>query len=222
MSHLVPFSIDGYTIRHVLHGDSDDKMVRDIWTRGHNIATEVWRGESYRSCEVEEGTMAFAVLDPDGALYGTWGLYRVRPLLESQPGIVSALPAPMFPQLGKSIPEPVITSSGYGGVINQDEIDKAVDDRACFWRLTFGLIERMVSHPLSFDDGSLLVIDHFRFPSASDGDQSQHEWSGVRPMFDLYCKIEVEFDSSDTAVKTLSGWKSPEPDPERSVGSFGV
>ena len=102
------------------------------------------------------------------------------------------------------------------------ELIESNERRERFWRQTFGCIESMLLNPMQMSDGSTKSIDHFRFPSVAGGDPAQHEWSGVEDQFDRYCKIEVQFDAAGIAVRTLPGWKSVDPDPDRPVGEFFV
>jgi hypothetical protein len=220
MGHILTFTISEHEFRHIDWHDDEAYFVRDMWSDLKFAATVFWRGDPdsldvIGSCP-DEPFEIFAVFDPDGEPYGIWSLYRIN---EISSDTISALCSPTFPSVAVGIPAKVFSLDGV--VINQDEIEDAIEMRELFWRQTFACIESMLTNPMRMADGTVRAIDHFRFPSVSNGDPVQHEWSGVKDQFDRYCKIEVEFDENDTPVKTLPGWKSVDPDPERNVGEFG-
>ena len=216
--HVVPFTISGYTFTHVEEGDALDRPARDRWTELHDLATEAWRGEPYEPCDISEGETVFAITDSSGERWGTLALYRQRPIDPSTPQIVSALVAPMFPEIELEIPGEAIDPNGL--VVNAHEILEAEERRATFWRRTFGIIEHLVENGLELEDGGVLEIDHIRFPQTEDGDTAQHQWTNVREFFDRYMKLVVTFDDDDRALRTVSIWKLIDPDPARARGSF--
>ena len=198
MSHLIPFSISGYDFTHVSQGDDLYDLAMKYWNESHDLATQAWRDENYISCENEDRFLPFAIHDPSGEFYGTWALYRIR-AIDENPDYITALPAPMFPEIETNSPE----------------------IEATFWIRCFAIMEFMTEHALPYDDGGELVVEHFRFPRAEDGDPTQHEWAGKRECFDRHCKLEVFFDEKGAATRTGS-FKSIDPCPERERGSFGA
>jgi hypothetical protein len=218
VSHILPFSISGYEFRHVEPDDADAENTHDAWGKLKSSATYRWRGESYIRCGQDEPYEVFSIFDSSDLLCGVWSLYRIQ---DVTPTSISAMCSPTFPMVATSVPQDSFGPDGTT-IINAEELIESNERRERFWRQTFGCIESMLLNPMQMPDGSSKSIDHFRFPSVAGGDPSQHEWSGVKDQFDRYCKIEVQFDEAGIAVRTLPGWKSVDPDPDRPVGEFFV
>jgi hypothetical protein len=218
MSHILPFSISGYEFRHVESDDDEAQDASITWHRLKSSATHKWRGENYIRCDQDEPYEVFSIFDATDSLWGVWSLYRIQ---DVSPTSISAICSPTFPSVANAVPQDSFGPDG-STVINADEVTETNAVREQFWRHTFGCIESMLLNPMQMTDGSSKSIDHFRFPSVAGGDPSQHEWSGVKDQFDRYCKIEVQFDAAGIAVRTLPGWKSVDPDPDRPVGKFFV
>ena len=216
MSHILPFIISGYEFRHVESHDDGVELVSSAWNSLKSSATHRWRGENYIRCGQEEPYEVFSIFDETDSLWGVWSLYRIQ---DVSPTSISAMCSPTFPMVATALPQDSFGPDG-STVINADEMTESNERREQFWRQTFACIESMLLNPMQMPDGSTKSIDHFRFPSVAGGDPAQHEWSGVKDKFDRYCKIEVQFDESGTAVRTLPGWKSVDPDPDRTVGEF--
>jgi len=215
MSHIVPFTIDDLEFRHTEDDAGLDEQARERWRDLSEVATQSWRSEEWVHCSDNESNIPFAVFR-DGQFYGTWVLYRARPVGGDE-DTVSALPGPMFGDIAARIPEPALGPSG--DIINADEIAAAEAVAAVFWRRMFGIMEWMDANPMPMHDGGALVVDHWRFPSVADNDPPQHEWVGVVPMFERYCKREVVWNDGATApVRWLADWKETDPDPGRERG----
>lgn len=218
MSHINPFTISGYEFRHVDDDDEEMDDVSNAWMSLKSSATYNWRGESYISCGQDEPYEVFSIFDPDDSFCGVWSIYRIREVAENT---ISALCSPTFPAVSTEIPQDSFGPDGLT-IINADEVVETTERMEKFWRQTFACIEHMLLNPMQMIDGSTKQIEHFRFPSVLEGDPAQHEWSGVKDKFDRYCKIAVQFDEVGTAVRTLPGWKSVDPDPDRTIGEFVV
>ena len=222
MAHIVPFQIDGYTYRH-----TEDDAPLNFYARNQfldlcEVATQDWRTEDWRKCPVDEERLVFAIEDPEGGYYGTWGMYRVHPVGDDH-DVVSALPAPMFQDIAAKIPE--IAYGPGGETVNQDVVDAAKQRSADWWRRAFSVMEWMFMNPMTLDEGGEFILDHWRFPMECDGDLRQHEWYGVKEYFDRYCKLEVLFEidhygQGQIAIETLKQWKEIDPDPGRARGSI--
>jgi len=222
MAHIGPFEIDEYEYIHTDPGDIEDVAVRKKFLDLCDFATKDWRSEDWRQCAVDEKNIVFGVFDFSGDLHATWALYRVESI-GVDPDTVSAFPGPMFDNINSRVPEPAYGPGG--NLMNEEEIEEAQLRSSSFWRRTFSIMEWMVMNSIPMADGGDFVVDHWRFPLVSDGDWRQHEWFGVEEYFDLYCKMDVEFEddeygSGEVAVRTLSTWKTIDPDPGRARGSF--
>jgi hypothetical protein len=213
---ILPFTSSGFTFQHVVEGDALNEVARKTWTDLHDVATEVHRDEKYVACEVSEGEVCFAVSDPAGDYYGTFALYRVRPVA-SDPDVVSALPAPMFPGIEFHEP-PAEARDKDGEVVNAEYIEEIEANIKRYWRMVYGTQEYMTSQALPYEGGGALTVDHFRYPSTDDGDPPQHRWM-YRDVFDANCKHTCTFDADGAAIRT-TGTKTNPPDPERMFGAF--
>ena len=216
MSHINPFTISGYEFRNVTSDDDEIYVISDKWNGLKSSAAMHWRHQPLHQCDHPESYEIFAIYDSEDLVWGIWSIYRIR---DVSPTSISALCSPTFPTVSSDIPQDSFGPDGTT-LINAEDIAHGIQTREKFWRQTFACIESMLLFPMELEDGSTKSIDHFRFPSVADGDPEQQEWRGVKDCFDQYCKIEVEFDEDGTAVKTLPGWKSVDPDPDRPVGEF--
>lgn len=214
MSHIEPFTIDEYTFTHTETDADLDVEARDRWRDLSEVAVRKWTGEQWDRCTINESNLAFAMHDSSGAFFGTWVLYRARPVGDD-PHVVSALPGPMFPGIDARVPDPAYGPTD--DLINGAEMDAAEIESAKFWRRMFSIMEWLLVNPLTFEDGDTLIVDHWRFPSAADGDPLQHEWQS-KMRLDQYCKAIVEFSAGGIPQRT-SGWKATDPDPSRARGS---
>ena len=53
MSHVVPFTISGFTFTHVEPGDARELETRRRYAELHDIATDSWRHEAYQPCAIQ-------------------------------------------------------------------------------------------------------------------------------------------------------------------------
>lgn len=212
MARALPFSISGHTFTHV-SGESAAlaKHLRNVLSR---TATEAWLGSSYEPGPSTGHQILLEVKNEEGELFAVVGLYRIQEIERSAK--VSTMIAPMWPEVRVEIaPE---TRGPDNAVNNLDDIVKTTAARTLFWKRTCAVMEKLVESGLSMEDGSTLEFDHIRFPSESEGDPIQHQWTNGDGLFDQTAKLAIEF-ADGVAVRTI-GWKEIDPDPLRARGSF--
>ena len=213
MSHIIPFTIDGFEFVHTEDDASMDFDARKSFAELCEVATQDWRSQDWSICLHEDETLVFSITDQDG---GVWALYRARPV-GSDHHVVSSLAAPMFPGIAARIPDEAIGPNGE--VYNAQDIADATAKSEEFWRRTFSIMEWMYLNPMLMDEGDVFVVSDWRFPSVDDGDLEQHKWSDVKEFFDRYFKMEVLFED-DQPIRTTGAWKAVDPDPGRARGSI--
>lgn len=216
MSHIIPFTIDGFEYVHTEDDELMDFEARKSFAEFCEVATQDWRSQHWVSCLREDVTLVFSVSDSDGGDQGVWALHRVRPIGNDE-NVVSALAAPMFPVIASRIPEEAI--GPHGEVYNAQDIVDATARSEEFWRRTFSVMEWMYMNPMTMNDDNDFVVSDWRFPSVDDGDLEQHKWSDVKEFFDRYFKMEVLFED-DQPIRTTGVWKAVDPDPGRARGSI--
>ena len=220
MSYVLPFSIDGYTFTDTASDDDLSAASRSEMSREKDRAMGVWRTDGWGTCLSGQKHMAFSVEAPNGEHFGTWMLYRVRPTGED-PNRVSALLAPMFPDIDAKVVSEARTPTGE--LINGDQIAESEARSSVFWRRNFAFMEWQFMNSMPMSDGEDFVVDHWRFPQTSDGDPSGQCWVDLESVFASYSKLDVDWNNhmpgmGPCPIRT-TGWKTVDPDPSRARGS---
>jgi len=168
---VLPFTIGDLDFIHTEGDDELDRAARDYFRQQADVAVFAWRrDDGYTTCSHEEGTIVFALVR-DGEFWGTWALYRVRPA-GADPNVVTALPAPMFHDIG------------VGSRVGKEDISEEREAaRREFWKRVNTIMEWMLDDPMPLEGGGSLVVERFRFPDFADHDPAQHEWAGVEDDF---------------------------------------
>jgi len=80
MRQVLPFLVDGYTFTHTANDASLDSFSKAEMSKERDKVTGVWRPGGWGKCVPNETHMTFAVTNPGGEYFGSWMMYRVRPV----------------------------------------------------------------------------------------------------------------------------------------------
>ena len=218
--HIEPFVIDEYSFIHTESHPALEQQSRHAVRDAKDKAMGVWRTGGWGQCVPGETHLTFSVHDAYGDYFGSWMLYRIKQA-GGDSNSVSALLAPMFSDLDSRVISPRMSPTGE--LMNEGEVADSEARAAIFWRRNFAFMEWQIMNAMPMEDGSDFVVNHWRFPQASDGDPSEQCWVELKPMFDAYSKLDVEWNHHMPGmgvcpVRTL-GWKDVDPDPGRARGS---
>ena len=110
---ILPFTVGALELVHTEGAPELDRQARGFWRVLSDKALLQYRKQNdTRWCRDEEDfpgggrsiTFVFAVFDVDGrgnrgSFVGTWGLYKVARVDDRPPGVITALVAPMLPEI---------------------------------------------------------------------------------------------------------------------------
>jgi len=222
MSHVLPFTIDGYTFTHTDGNAELDSFTRAEMSKERDKATGVWRPNGWGRCLENQTHLTFAVTDSDGDYFGSWMMYRVQSV-DGDPNVISALLAPMFPDI-EAVAVVGEARAPSGEILNADEVAESQARWAQFWRRNFAWMEWQVMNPMPLEGGGNLVVDHWRFPQTDDGDPAGQCWQKLEPAFEQFSKLEVDWNNHMPGMgpcpARTTGWKAIDPDPGRARGSI--
>lgn len=188
---VLPFNIGDMRFVHTQGDDELNKLASDYFNKQANLAVFKWRRENeYTCCSIIERTLIFAVF-VDDEFFGTWGLYRVRPVADD-PNIVTALPAPMFHDIG--VATVLETHEGE----SQGDREKREAASRVWWRRVNRVMEHFLDNTLPMTEGGTFEVQSFRFPNTADRDPLQHEWRGHEEAFAQDSKKVHRADSDGT------------------------
>lgn len=207
MRRALAFQINELEFSHALDTS------RDLAAEAQSLVFDR-RGESLEKCLVtNEESVRLDVRWRDKH-FGTFLIYRMRQIA-NDPLVVSALPGPMFDDMG-GVVRPEVARNPLGQVINQSAISKWVSEERSYFRRVFHIMEWIDENGLLMDDGTELEI-HWRFPDRADGDCIQTEWAGTQGSFDKYAKKITTFRGDGVPQQMLRTRKPVDPDPGRAA-----